>query len=141
MSTGEKQRVTVQIFGKTYRMKGSKDTPAEYIQHLAQYVDGKMRQIAEADPRLDFPKVAVLAALTTSDQLHRTTAKLEELEKEHQAVRSNEREMTRVLSEYRQRLEEETARSKQEAQKLTDEIKQLQRINEQLLAEGKTAHG
>lgn len=58
--------VPVVIFGHTYNVRAEEDI--EYIEELAQYVDTKMRSIAEATGTSDALKVAVLAALNVADE-------------------------------------------------------------------------
>ena len=60
--------VKVQIFGQSYTMGG--DLDEQYVQNLAQYVDEKMRVVAENARTLDSVRVAVLAALAIADELH-----------------------------------------------------------------------
>ena len=56
--------VRVDIYDQTYHLRGS-DT--EYIAQLAEYVDNKMRLIAQQASTVDSLRVAVLAALTIAD--------------------------------------------------------------------------
>ena len=59
--------VRVEIFDQAYNLRGS---DAEYIVQLAEYVDGKMRAVAEATGTIDTGRLAVLAALNIADELH-----------------------------------------------------------------------
>lgn len=59
--------VKVQIFGQTYSIRG--DLDEAYVQELAEYVDAKMRAIADATSTVDTQKAAVLAALAIADEL------------------------------------------------------------------------
>ena len=59
--------VKVQIFGQTYSIRG--DLDETYVQELADYVDAKMRAIADATSTVDTQKAAVLAALAIADEL------------------------------------------------------------------------
>jgi cell division protein ZapA len=59
--------VRVDIYDQTYHLRGS-DT--EYISELAEYVDNKMRLIAQQAATVDSLRVAVLAALNIADELH-----------------------------------------------------------------------
>lgn len=59
--------VRVDIYDQTYHLRGS-DT--EYISQLAEYVDTKMRLIAQQASTVDSLRVAVLAALNIADELH-----------------------------------------------------------------------
>ena len=77
MADGEKNRVTVEIFGKTYTIRG--DASAEWIHEVAAYVDQKMRVIADKHLYLDTTKIAVLTALNLADEYFRLKEEYEEL--------------------------------------------------------------
>ena len=64
----EKKNVTVQIFGNEYPIAGVKDP--HYVEELARYLDGKMKDIARGSTLLSSGKFAVLAALNIADELH-----------------------------------------------------------------------
>jgi len=55
------------------------DLNQEYIQKLAQYLDTKMRSIAERTRTVDTLRVAMLAALNVADEYHQMKARLEEV--------------------------------------------------------------
>jgi len=59
--------VRVEIFDQDYNLRGS---DAEYILKLAEYVDSKMRAVAEATNTIDTARLAVLAALNIADEYH-----------------------------------------------------------------------
>ena len=59
--------VRVEIFDQPYNLRGS---DAEYILKLAEYVDGKMRAVAEQTHTVDTARLAVLAALNIADEYH-----------------------------------------------------------------------
>ena len=59
--------VRVEIFDQAYNLRGS---DANYIIKLAEYVDGKMRAVAEATATVDSLRLAVLAALNIADEYH-----------------------------------------------------------------------
>ena len=59
--------VRVEIFDQAYNLRGS---DPEYILKLAEYVDGKMRAVAEQTHTVDTVRLAVLAALNIADELH-----------------------------------------------------------------------
>jgi cell division protein ZapA len=61
------QSVRVEIFDQAYNLRGS---DAEYILRLAEYVDGKMRAVAEQTNTVDTARLAVLAALNIADEYH-----------------------------------------------------------------------
>jgi cell division protein ZapA len=59
--------VRVEIFDQPYNLRGS---DPEYILKLAEYVDTKMRAVAEATNTIDTVRLAVLAALNIADEYH-----------------------------------------------------------------------
>ncbi|MGC2766150.1 MAG: cell division protein ZapA [Candidatus Acidiferrum sp.] len=60
--------IKIQIFGQMFPIQG--DLEESYVQKLAEYVDEKMRAIADMTPTVDTQKVAILAALAIADELH-----------------------------------------------------------------------
>lgn len=63
----KKQSVKVNIFGEDYPIKG--DTDTFYIQKVANYVDQKMKEVAERMSNKLPLRVAVLAAMSITDEL------------------------------------------------------------------------
>jgi cell division protein ZapA len=59
--------VKIEIYDQAYNVNA--DQNEEYLQELAAYVDGKMREIATATKMVDSLKVAVLASLNIADEL------------------------------------------------------------------------
>ncbi|HLV88525.1 MAG TPA: cell division protein ZapA [Candidatus Sulfotelmatobacter sp.] len=59
--------VRVEIFDQAYNLRGS---DPDYILKLAEYVDAKMRAVAEATNTIDTVRLAVLAALNIADEFH-----------------------------------------------------------------------
>jgi len=59
--------VRVEIFDQAYNLRGS---DPDYILKLAEYVDSKMRAVAEATNTVDTVRLAVLAALNIADEFH-----------------------------------------------------------------------
>jgi cell division protein ZapA len=57
--------VRVEIFDQAYNLRGS---DPEYILRLAEYVDSKMRAVAEQTHTVDTQRLAVLAALNIADE-------------------------------------------------------------------------
>ena len=77
MATATKDRVVkdaqnssvrVEIFDQAYNLRAGSDP--EYILKLAEYVDSKMRAVAEATNTIDTVRLAVLAALNIADEYH-----------------------------------------------------------------------
>jgi len=59
--------VRVEIFDQAYNLSGPNP---QYIMKLAEYVDAKMRAVAEQTRTVDTVRVAVLAALNIADEYH-----------------------------------------------------------------------
>ncbi len=59
--------VKVEIFDQFYNLRG---TDSDYIGKLAEYVDTKMRAVAEQTATIDSMRLAVLAALNIADEYH-----------------------------------------------------------------------
>src|SRR5881392_4182979 len=59
--------IRVEIYYQGYNLRG---TDADYIVKLADYVDLKMRAVAEKTATVDSLRVAVLAALNIADEYH-----------------------------------------------------------------------
>ena len=67
-SGGAAQSIRVEIYNQTYNIRSDGDN--EYIMRLAEYVDGKMREISSGTLTVDSLKVAILAALHIADEFH-----------------------------------------------------------------------
>jgi cell division protein ZapA len=61
------ENVRVEIFDQAYNLRGS---DPDYILKLAEYVDGKMRAVADQTHTVDTVRLAVLAALNIADEYH-----------------------------------------------------------------------
>ena len=80
--------VRVEIYDQAYNLRGS---DPEYIFKLAEYVDGKMRAVAEQTATVDSLRLAVLAALNIADEYH-------VLRRKHEAATSDVAQRTRSLA-------------------------------------------
>jgi cell division protein ZapA len=67
MRDPQNSSVRVEIFDQAYNLRGS---DPDYILKLAEYVDAKMRAVAEATNTIDTVRLAVLAALNIADEYH-----------------------------------------------------------------------
>jgi cell division protein ZapA len=62
------QSIRVEIYNQTYNIRSDGDN--DYIMRLAEFVDGKMREISSGTLTVDSLKVAILAALHIADEFH-----------------------------------------------------------------------
>ena len=65
--TAAAESVRVEIYDQSYNLRG---TDPAYIFKLAEYVDLKMRTVAEQTQTVDSLRLAVLAALNIADEYH-----------------------------------------------------------------------
>jgi len=68
----------IEIYDQTYNVNSGQSD--EYLRQLASYVDGKMREVAEATRIADSLKVAVLASLNIADEMFTLRERREQLE-------------------------------------------------------------
>jgi len=87
-----KQAVKVNIFGEDYPIKG--DSDALHIQAVAKYVDQKMKEVAERMSNKLPLKVAVLAAMSITDELFKEK---EETEKKFLDVEDKSQSLLELL--------------------------------------------
>ena len=76
MAKSSDESVRVEIYDQTYNLRGS--DPA-HIKKLADYVDGKMRTVAQQTATVDSLRLAVLAALNIADEYHLLKRKYEDV--------------------------------------------------------------
>lgn len=72
--------VRVEIYDQVYNLRG---TDADYILKLAEFVDTKMRSVAEQTSTVDSLRLAVLAVLNIADEYHLLKKKYEALAAEY----------------------------------------------------------
>jgi len=79
MTAGE-EVTEVQILGERYTLRAT-DSP-EYLNRVAEYVDGKFHEVAKEGPALTPIKVAVLGSLNIADDLFKRDEAKARIEKE-----------------------------------------------------------
>ena len=63
-------KVTVNINGMSYNLKGEKDE--KYLLAVAKYVDGRIKEITSKKSGLSLNDATVLAAVNIADELYET---------------------------------------------------------------------
>jgi cell division protein ZapA len=86
------QSIRVEIYNQTYNIRSDGDN--EYIMQLAEYVDGKMREISSGTLTVDSLKVAILAALHIADEYHQLKNQQQQTDAQ---LASRSAEMTEML--------------------------------------------
>lgn len=80
MAEQEKNRISVDIYGQTYKIVGTESTG--HMRLVASIVDDKMREISANNPTLDNVKLAVLTAVNTVHDHLKLKEQVEELEEQ-----------------------------------------------------------
>lgn len=80
MENQEKNRISVEIYGHTYKMVGTESTG--HMRLVASIVDDRMREINLHNPSLDSTKLAVLTAANTVHDYLLLKEQMEILEEE-----------------------------------------------------------
>ena len=97
--------IRVEIYNQTYNIRSDGDS--DYLMQLADFVDGRMREISSGTLTVDSLKVAILAALHIADELHRMKQTYEQADSQL-ATRSAEcAEMLDRLLKVRSNIEQE----------------------------------
>jgi cell division protein ZapA len=78
--TADHREAKVEIFGERYTLR-SGDAP-EYLQRVAEYVDGKFRELVKQSPSLIPSKVAVLVSVNIADELFKQSEEVRRREQE-----------------------------------------------------------
>lgn len=76
----DERSAEVQIFGERYTLRAT-ESP-EYLQRVADYVDGKFYEVAKGSPGILPSKVGVLASLNIADELFKREETARRLERE-----------------------------------------------------------
>jgi len=69
----------IEIYDQSYNVNSAGQNE-EQLKELAAYVDGKMREVAQATRMVDSVKVAVLAALNIADELFTLRERQQEID-------------------------------------------------------------
>ncbi|HLR65058.1 MAG TPA: cell division protein ZapA [Pseudogracilibacillus sp.] len=77
MSDKEKIKTTVNIHKKSYTIVGTESR--DHIEHIAELVDGKMKEIYDANRNLDVSRLAVLTAINTMNDYVKLKEEYDEL--------------------------------------------------------------
>jgi len=72
--------VRVEIYDQVYNLRGS---DPDYVFKLADFVDSKMRNVAEQTSTVDSLRLAVLAALNIADEYHLLKRKYDAIAEEY----------------------------------------------------------
>jgi len=80
MAADDKSSVKVTIYGEKYGIKS--ETDPDYTKRVAAYVDSAMHEITESVAVFDVHKVAILAAMSITDELFQAQTGLKQAQAE-----------------------------------------------------------
>lgn len=105
------ESISVEIYDQIYHLRG---TDPQYIGHLAEQVDAKMRAVSANGGTVDSLRVAVLASLNIADELEclraRHAALAGSLAQSHTTMRSRSASLSGMLDEVFDELEDTPVR-------------------------------
>uniref|UniRef100_A0AAE9PRB4 Cell division protein ZapA n=1 Tax=Paenibacillus polymyxa TaxID=1406 RepID=A0AAE9PRB4_PAEPO len=105
MTTPDRTRVTVEIYGTSYKLVGSN---TDYMKQVANYVDERMHSISQAHSRLDMPRIAVLAAVHMAEeavQIQEIQSHMNRLAAERAELRGDLAQLQTALGEQQQKIQ------------------------------------
>ena len=97
-------RLTVKINGMEYALKG--EEKEEYLLKIANYVDKKLKNIMDINPRLDTTSSAVLTAVNTIDEMFKQKQAYEEIAKEKEEFKKSEIAFHEEIKKLKRELDE-----------------------------------
>ena len=120
----DKTRVTVDIYGMPYKLTGQ--ASSGYMRRVAELVDTQMNRIAKGFPKLDTPRVAVLAAVNIADEYLKQK---EQFESQSTGLKDN---MAEEHKELAKRFETLTAEHQGKLGELEEAVKREEELQRQL---------
>lgn len=97
-------KVTVNINGMSYNLKGEKDE--KYLLAVANYVDGRIKEITSKKSGLSLNDATVLAAVNIADELYETDEELDIAKKENDSIKVENEELKKKIDEYLKKVEQ-----------------------------------
>ena len=90
-------KVTVNINGMSYNLKGDKDE--KYLQGVANFVDGRIKEIISKKSDLSTTAATVLAAVNIADELYECDFDLDKAIKEKNSIEDENNTLKKNLQE------------------------------------------
>jgi Uncharacterized protein conserved in bacteria len=133
--------VIVKINGIEYNLKGQEDE--KYMKSVADYVNTKIMELLDKNPKLNQPSATVLAAINIADELYKSDIEYEALAEEYKEIKKENERLKNELLELNQakdileELREESEKHKLEGQEIEKEYKELREKNKVLFNRNK----
>lgn len=94
---GEKIKMEAKIRGRYYTIVA--DEPEEYIYKICSYVDRKVSEIANMNPRLGTEMSSILTAINTADEYFKAASREDNLRKQILEYEKENRELEERIKE------------------------------------------
>ncbi|WP_274363428.1 cell division protein ZapA [Paenibacillus thermotolerans] len=129
MNGEDKVRLTIDIFGNSYKMVGTYSP--KYVKQLSAYVNEHMNAVSKGNPRLDTQKVAILALVRMADEFFQLHQHLEKVENERAQSQQHMEQLRKAFE-----LSEEKEQTKSgECRRLEEQLQALEAERERLAME------
>ncbi|MFV3011935.1 cell division protein ZapA [Clostridium botulinum] len=123
--------ITVKINGVEYNLKGEEQE--DYLHKVARYVDKKIADILENNPKLSTSSASILTAINAIDEGLKKEGQIENLQLEIDKLKKIQHHQNLKVEEIRNLLVEEKEKNKDlEAQEVNDSIKEYKEKLEKL---------
>ncbi|HDK7139908.1 TPA: cell division protein ZapA [Clostridium botulinum] len=123
--------ITVKINGVEYNLKGEEQE--DYLHKVARYVDKKIADILENNPKLSTSSASILTAINAIDEGLKKEEQIENLQLEIDKLKKVQHHQNLKVEEIRNLLAEEKEKNKDlEAQDVNDSIKEYKEKLEKL---------
>ena len=132
-------KVTVNINGKDYNLKG-KDNE-KYLIDIAEYVDGKIKEITSKNKFLSTGDAAVLAAVNIADELNETDKENIEMKKIKISLEERNQTLSDTIKELRENAEKSQEKKRILVNQLNDKINELRNETSKLRESNKLLTG
>lgn len=104
---GERTKIEAKIRGKYYTIVA--DEPEEYIYKICSYVDKKVSEICNMNPRLGTEMSSILTAINMADELYKTEKSEDNLRKQILEYGKEIKELEMKISHLEEQLKESKA--------------------------------
>ncbi|SMC20902.1 cell division protein ZapA [Clostridium acidisoli DSM 12555] len=126
--------VTVRVNNKEYQLVG--DEKEEYLHTVGNYVDKKIKNIMENNPKLSTSEAAILTAMNLADELYKSNEYNEKLSDEVEELKNKANSLNKEISN----LNEEKEKLKSQINKVVVEShddekeKEIERLNHHIVS-------
>ncbi|WP_072987425.1 cell division protein ZapA [Clostridium cavendishii] len=122
--------VTVKINGIEYNLKGEAND--DYLKHVAEYVEGKLKDISNKNAKLSTTAAAVLTAINVVDELFKGNKDYNELLSDYDNLRIEKKSLVKDIEELKSKLKELEEREEIEASKaLEEDVSKINNLEEE----------